>query len=127
MGGDFRITRSMMTKFGETEGCKGCERSGDGTNTRHDAKCRTRFEKALLEDDILKYRILDREIRKEDAKIDKEEKQINLPADTVPAECGEGRSSTDGLDHRQRQTSRRKQEREEAEFENDGLRPVCPR
>ena len=48
---DFRITDTLMEKYGYTEGCIGCEAKIDGTARRgHSKACRQRIEQAVRED-----------------------------------------------------------------------------
>ena len=58
---DFRITKTILEKFGHTTGCVGCEvqlQGGKNADHRnHTALCRMRLEAAMQKDDELKERI----------------------------------------------------------------------
>ena len=48
---DFRITQDILTRFGYTEGCVGCEARKSGMDHRnHSATCRSRLEARLSDD-----------------------------------------------------------------------------
>ena len=61
---DFRITQSMMRNHGKTQGCVGCERAGEGTDAKHSEACRKRFEEVMEQDEVMKERLLNKELRR---------------------------------------------------------------
>ena len=61
---DFKITKSLIEKFGGTENCKGCEGHVMGSRRAHSEACRARFENAMKADDLLGGRIKERDTRK---------------------------------------------------------------
>ena len=55
---DFRITRTILTKYGTTQGCQGCEAHNLGTGRRgHTHACRSRLEEEVKKDDVLRERV----------------------------------------------------------------------
>ena len=61
---DFKITKSLIEKFGVSENCPGCDGHLMGNRRRHTDQCRKRFEKAMMEDDLLGERVKARDTRK---------------------------------------------------------------
>ena len=74
---DFKILRGYLEEYGYTPGCNKCGAIERGDETQptlaHDAKCRERIKKKLLEDPVQKQRVLDAGKRKEEKEKRKEE------------------------------------------------------
>ena len=62
---DFRITQGMMRKSGRTQGCIGCERAAEGAYAKHSEVCRARFEEVMEQDEVMKERLLNKELRRQ--------------------------------------------------------------
>ena len=61
---DFKITKTLIEKFGPTDGCKGCEGHVMGSRRAHSEACRNRMEEEMSKDDILGRRVTARDARK---------------------------------------------------------------
>ena len=58
---DFKVTKSLLDKFGYTDDCPGCLARFIGTEHRlHTAECRRRIEAEIQKDDTEKERIKQR-------------------------------------------------------------------
>ena len=61
---DFKITKTILERFGHSEDCKGCKAAQEESGPRqHSGACRERIEEAIKADDILRVRLDMRDAR----------------------------------------------------------------